>query len=233
MKVAIHQPNFLPWIGYFHKMANCDTFVLFDNVQLPTGKSYITRNLIKTNNGAKWLTVPVANKGEAILIKDAKIAVDNRWQRKHIQSIKFAYQKAPFFNDYIKDIENVYSKEWTGISDFNIAFIKLINEFLGIKTKILLSSEITSDELGGLEKIFDILEKLGADTYFSGSGSGSKRYILPEDFKKRRIDLVFQDFVHPIYPQLGKGFISNLSIIDLLFNCGPDSLKIMLNKDTN
>ena len=233
MKVAIHQPNFLPWLGYFHKMANCDTFVIFDNVQLPTGKSYETRNLIKTKDGPQWLTVPVADKGKAVLIKDAKIAVDNRWQKKHFQSIKFSYQKAPFFNDYIKDLEKIYSGKWTSLCDLNVALIKLMKELLGTKTRLILSSEMTQDKLSGPEKIFIILRELKADTYLSGSGSGSKRYIFPEEFKKNKINLVFQEFVHPVYPQLGTEFIPNLSVIDLLFNCGPESLKIILGKNKN
>lgn len=233
MKVAIHQPNFLPWIGYFHKMANCDVFVLFDDVQLPVGKSYVVRNLIKTNDGSAWLTVPVGEKGEAKLIKDAQIINSNNWRRKHLQTIKFAYQKSPFYKDYIGGIEDIYSKEWTNICDLNVAFIKLIKEFLGIKAKIILSSEISKNKLGnGKEKIFSILKELKADTYFSGRGSGSMRYIIPEDFKENKINLIFQDFVHPVYPQSGKEFIPNLSILDLLFNCGPDSLEIILNSES-
>lgn len=231
MKVAIHQPNYLPWLGYFHKMANCDVFVIFDNVQLPNGKSYETRNLIKTVSGPKWLTVPITNKGDNILIRDAKITDNNRWQKKHMNCIRSSYQKAPFFNNYIKDIEIIYNKEWTNLCDLNVELIKFFKEKLGIKAELILSSEIVKDDLGGAEKIFAILAKLRADIYISGAGAGSKRYIFPEDFKNRGINLVFQEFVHPVYPQLGGGFAQNLSVIDLLFNCGPDSLKIILGKN--
>jgi len=230
MKVAIHQPNFIPWIGYFHKMANCDIFVLLDDVQLPRGKSIANRNLIKTSQGPKWLTIPVVKRSQLILLKDAEIMVDNKWQKKHLKTIKFSYQKALFFNDYIKEIESVYSKNWTNLCNLNKALIKLIKELLGINTELVLSSEITPSDLKGKEKIFAILEKLKADIYLSGLGAGSKRYILPDEFKAKKINLVFQDFTHPIYPQLWGEFIPNLSIVDLLFNCGPDSLKILLGK---
>jgi hypothetical protein len=230
MTISIHQPNYLPWLGYFHKLAQSDIFVIFDDVQLPTGKMFITRSLIKTQNGPLWLNVPILNKGDKILIKDALIATNNNWQKKHLKSIIFSYQKAPFFNKYIEEIEQIYNTEWLKLCDLNLSIIRLINKLLNIKTKLVLSSEISSSELLGEEKILTIIKNFRADTYLSGKGKGSMRYISPSDFEREKIKLIFQEFTHPVYSQLWGKFIPNLSIIDLIFNYGPRSLEILNNK---
>lgn len=216
MIIACHQPNYLPWLGYFHKIANSDVFVLFDDVQIPNGKNFGTRISIKTSNGVLDLTIPILNRGDGILIKDAKMA-DKTWQKKHLKSIILSYQKAPYFKQYIGEIESIYNFEWENLCDFNITLIKLIIKFLGIKTKLVLSSELGVYSTGE-QRIIEMVKKLGGDTYLSGIGAGSKRYIREEDFKKEGIKLKWQDFIHPVYPQLYGEFIPNLSVIDYLFN---------------
>ena len=219
---ACHQPNYLPWLGYFDKMKKSDIFVLFDDVQVPTDKEFVVRNSIKGPNGIIELIVPIKNKKDKILIKDAFVT-GNNWQKKHFKSIVGSYQKAPYFKKYIRELERFYKINWKRLSDLNSALICILKDFLGIKTKLVFSSDLGLENLQGEEKILGIIKKLGGDTYISGTGVGSKRYIIPEDFEREGIKLIWQEFQYPVYPQLWGGeFVPKLSVIDYLFNCGKE-----------
>ncbi len=218
--IGIHQINYLPWLGYFNKLSQCDKFVFFDDVQLPLGKNYETRTSIKTPNGVLDLTIPILNKGEKVLIKDARMA--DGWKKKHLKSIIFSYQKSPYFNQYIGELEKIYSKDTNSFCEFGTEIIKLICKWLDIKTELVFSSQFPS-ELKGEERIIELIKKLGGTEYVSGTGSGSMRYAVPEHFKEAGIKLVWQEFIHPVYPQLWGEFKPNLSILDLIFNCGEYS----------
>lgn len=226
MIISIHQPNYLPWLGYFNKMARSDIFVIFDDVQLVRGKSFVTRNKIKTANGVQWLTVPVKEKSELKLIKDTLIAQDGKWQKKHWKTIQLSYRKAPYFSKYEEKFSQIYEASWGKVSELNIGIIKLIKELLEIKTTLVLSSEMDI-ETKGAEKIMSIIKKTKADQYLTGEGSGSKRYIIEEEFYENNIELIYQQFEHPTYTQLWGDFIPMLSIVDLLFNEGEKSLEIL------
>ena len=227
MIVGIHQPTFLPHLGFFHKMAQCDVFILFDDVQLPRGKSYCSRVKIKLNDKEHWLTIPIKGKGELKKIYDVEVDYTKKWRRKHLKIIKSAYCKSKYFTDYFPIFEEEYTVEQL-LNTFNILLIKRIRNALGIKTALHVASLMIGEELSGLNHIIELLKIMKADTYISGTGEGSKRYIDPEVFKKNNIKLKWQEFEHPIYPQLGNEFIPGLSIIDLLFNCGPESLNILM-----
>ena len=227
MIVAIHQPNYLPWLGYFNKMARSDVFVIFDDVQLVRGKSFVTRNRVKTANGVQWLTVPVKEKSELVLIKDTLIAQDGKWQKKHWKTIQLSYKKAPYFDKYEAKFSQIYDASWEKASELNVSLIKLIKDLMGIKTTLVLSSEMNI-EARGTEKIISILRELKADKYITGEGEGSKRYVAEEEFKKNNVELIYQHFEHPIYHQLWGDFVPNLSVIDLLFNEGDRSLQILM-----
>ena len=216
MIVSCHQPNYLPYLGYFDKIKNCDIFVLFDDVQLPQSNkdNFETKNKIKTSNGVLELNVPILKRGDRVFIKDALI-YDNGWRKKHLRSIIFAYKKAPFFNQYIKEIKRIYNTHWNKLVDLNVSLIKLFNKILGIKTEMVFSSDLKI-ETTGEQKIIDIVKKLNGDAYISGTGAGSKRYIIPEDFKREGIKLIWRDFQCPTYHQLWGEFVPNLSVIDYL-----------------
>ena len=228
MIISIHQPNFLPWLGYFHKIALSDVFVIFDDVQYPRAKTYGNRVLIKINNGKSWLTVPVLHKAELHKYNEIKIKESN-WKRKTLKTIKLSYKNAPYFSKYFDEFSEIYLNNYDSLVEFNYELIKFIADKLKISTEFVLSSDICKDvELQGEEKILFILENLCASDYISGTGEGSKRYIQEDEFRKRNIKLIWQNFVHPVYPQLYGDFISHLSIIDLLFNCGTESREILL-----
>jgi hypothetical protein len=226
MIVAIHQPNFIPWTGYFNKINKCDVFVLFDDVQFPRAKTFGNRVEIKTNTGAAWLTVPVTHRGEMNNFNEIEIDNNQGWAKKTAKTIKLAYQKAAHFNDYWEEFETLYMAKYVHLTELNTTLMKFAVDKLGITTKLVASSEILSaKEMSGAEKILAILKELNATEYLSGKGAGSRRYINDADFEAADIKLSWQNYDPKPYRQLWGDFAPNLSIIDLLFNEGPDSIK--------
>ena len=219
--VAIHQPNWIPYLGYFDKIRNSDIFVFLDNVTY-TKNDFINRNKIKTPDGWCWLTVPMVNKN-ILETPICKVEISNavNWRRKHYNSIQFNYGRAPHFEEYRNFFEEVYQSDWSLLAELNRFLIKSICAFLGIKGVFVDAS--TLDVKGSrTELLVDICETLDADVYLSGVGG--RIYIDYQMFEKSNIDIVFQEFKSPTYPQLHGDFIPNLSIIDYLLNCGGENL---------
>lgn len=218
MIISIHQPNYLPWLGYFHKIANSEVFVFLDNVPY-TKNSLINRNKIKTQRGANWMTLSVLTKGlNGQLIGDAEINNGMPWREIHWRTIKANYSKAPYFQDYKDRFENVYQKEWKNLADLNETLVELICEILGIRNVKF----VRASELGVYGKstslLISICKAVGADTYLSGNGG--KKYMDEELFEKEGIKLKYSEFRHPVYNQLWGSFVPNLSVIDFIFNEG-------------
>lgn len=231
IKVAIHQPNYCPWLGWWHKMAISDVFIILDDVQFPRGKTYTSRTQIKTNKGPLWLTVPISGKKHMRPIKDTRIAQSN-WQKKHWRSIELAYNKAPYFDTYAQDINIIYEYQWENLCSLNMTMINTIYRLLKLDTRIFMASEIVHDhDATGCEKILSICKAFVPPdvTYISGDGIGSRRYIDGDLFKQEGMGLEWQDFKHPEYPQQWGEFTPYMCILDLLFNCGPASLEILMD----
>ena len=228
MIVSIHQPNYLPWLGFFDKIKRSDIFVVFDDVQFPRGKKHFGhRNQIKTPNGAKWLSVPIKNKSDMVSFNDTIINYDIDWQRDHCSLIVNNYQKAPYFNDYYQGIENIIMSEYKSLTELSTDLIRYFMKELNIDTKIIYSSSISGLGLKGSDKIFSILENTRAKSYITGSGPGSQRYIDEEEFKKRNINLHWQNYECKEYNQLFGDFIPYLSVVDLLFNHGEKAGEVI------
>ena len=225
MVVSIHQSNYIPWLGFFNKILLSDTYVVFDDVQFPRGKDYANRNQIKTNNGKMWLTVPVIGKSDLKPWNQIEIN-KNGWVNKHLSNIESFYKKTPYFNEYYPEIKNIYLKDHNLLIDLTLDLIKHFLKILDKEVKIVLSSDIKTD-LKGLDKILYILKNLNATKYISGDGDGSKRYIDEKLFSDQGIELVWQNYKHPIYKQQFNEFIPYMSILDLLFNEGPNSKNII------
>jgi len=230
MICAIHQPQTFPYIGYFAKIIQSDIFVFFDDVQFKKNE-WQNRNRIKTDKGWMWLTVPVIHKfGQKI--NEVQINNKDNWRKKHINTFYTYYRKAPYFNEIIKNLEEIYSKEYDKLLDFNITSTNWILGYLKINKKILFSSELNYNpddkQMSADQKIISILKIIGANTYISGIGA--KDYLNTKLFDKENIKVVFQDFKHPVYHQLYGEFTPNLSIIDLLFNEGKKSVDIISRK---
>lgn len=224
MIIGIHQPNYIPWIGYFYKIMSCDKFVFLDDVQY-IKNSYINRNKIKTPQGDSWLTLPVYFKGNfGENINKIKLKNELNWNEKHLKTIEMNYKKSPFFQKYFNDLKEIYSIKYEYISDLNISIIKYILKVLDIKTEILLSSELQI-EGSSTERLINICKALGGDKYFSGKGG--EKYQDEDLYSENKIDLIYTDFVHPHYPQLWNEFLPNMSMLDFLFNCGEECVHII------
>jgi hypothetical protein len=230
MKVAIHQPNFLPWIGYFNKIRQVDKFVFLDDVQFERGKTFTSRTKILVQGKEFWMTVPVNNKSALMNISDIQVDSSFIWKKKQLKTLMLSYKKAPFFDEVFSIIDLVYSQKSTFLIDYNIPLIENICTYLGFRIEFKRSSEIINQDKSaiGMEKILDILLNTEATRYVSGSGVGSKRYINEPLLNKNGIELEWQNFEMMQYPRINNTeFISHLSIIDLLFNCGINSVKYL------
>jgi hypothetical protein len=225
--VAIMQPTFLPWIGYFSLLDSVDEFIFLDHVQFEK-RSWQQRNKIRNSQGEQWLSVPVRSKGkQKQLIKDVHISYDNmrRPLDKIMKTIETNYKKAPFYNDYYEDLNLILSKNPKHISKLNQDIIQWVCSKLQIITPCILSSEI--GVVGArADLLVDICKVKKATHYISPLGS--KVYLDETNaFELAGIPISYYNFKHPEYQQLHGGFIPYLSILDLLFNAGPDSRAIM------
>ncbi|GBF33459.1 hypothetical protein DCCM_2560 [Desulfocucumis palustris] len=218
MIISGHQPNYLPWLGYFHKMKSCDLFVILDDVLHSRG-AITNKNKIKGPEGARLLSVPLAQK--KVPIKDVTILNGSRWHNKHWNSLRTCYAKAPYWKDYQNLLLPIYDNPGEKLADFNLRLIKVISKILGISTPLVRSSEIPGITGSKGTKIINICKHFGADICLSGTGA--RDYNDEDEFARNHIRLVYQEFECPDYPQLWGGFIPNLSALDLIFNCGPGS----------
>lgn len=227
MKVAIHQPQYLPWLPYMLKIKHSDIFILLDTVDFQKN-GLQNRNQIKTAQGAQWLTVPVRQQiGQKI--QDVMIDSDLNWRRKHWQSLQQNYRKSSYFYLYAQELEEFYAKKWDRLNDVNIVFLKMLLRWMNIQTPVIRSSEMIGNGAGS-DLVLSLCMEVGATKYISGSGG--KNYLEPNSFERSGIEILYQPPVLPdIYPQLHPqaGFINALSVIDLIFNCGDawsDSLPV-------
>ena len=229
MRVTILQPSYLPWLGFFEQMTRSDKFVLLDDVQY-TRRDWRNRNKVRVKEGWVWLTVPVQQKSRfSQSLLETRIDNSVSWRRKHLETLRQHYCKAPFFEKYFPRCQQIYEKDWEFLFDLCLETIQFLKEEMGIETPLLRSSEM---KLSGekTERLVSICRELGATHYLSGE-SGSD-YISQEDFSNQGIGLEYQNYEHPVYPQRYPGFVPHLATIDLLFNCGEQSLSILKQDKT-
>ena len=214
--VAIHQPNYLPWIGYFQKMSLADIFVILDTVQF-SKRSYTQRTKIRTKEGWMWLTIPVEKKYYFKPIYEIHLPVESKWMRKHKMSLIKHYANSPFFDRSF--VERYYCSEFTTLQEFNeFGIFYLKNEF-EIENKVIRASELGLDKnLKSTELLIEIVKRVGGDVYISGMGG--KKYMEEEKFEKEGIEIRYFEFRPFEYPQRWEGFEPYMSAIDLLFNVG-------------
>lgn len=221
--VAIHQPQYLPWVPYFDKADSCDLFVYLDNVQFQR-RGVQNRNQIKTVNGAHFLTVPVKAKRDT-KIMDVRIA-NQEWQRKHVLTIQHSYAHAPFSEWFEQGLRPIIEQPWEYLADLNIAVTEWLFGCLGITCRRIRSSELAirgaKDDL-----IMNICQAVGASVYISGQGA--KSYQDADKFQARGIELRYQAYQNPRYPQCfsESGFLCDLSALDLVLNLGQQARQVM------
>lgn len=224
MKCAIMQPTYLPWVGYMNMIKEVDVFVFLDDVQF-SKRSWQQRNRIILNGKERYLTVPVLTSGKRNqLINEVKTSNDTDWKENHLQILKQAYGKHPYFKDVYKLLKSNFQDNNEFLCEININIIKSLMELLDIETKVLKSSDIPVDGKKS-EYLFRICDYLGVSTYLSAPGS--KEYIEKEGvFSKSNIEVIYHDFKPPIYNQKDiLEYISHLSVIDLIANIGKAESK--------
>jgi hypothetical protein len=226
MRVAINQPAYLPWMGYFDLIDQVDLFVVLDNVQFEK-QSWQHRNRIKTAAGLQWLTVPVKYRGHfGQLIRDVQVRDPQFW-RNHVRAVELAYRRAPFFKPYFAELARSLEQHANGcLCTLNLSLLQLLMEALGIKTPLVKASSL-GQEGKRTELLAKICRSVGATEYLSPFGSA--RYLLAEQhiLSRNEVSLTFQHYEPPEYRQLFPPFAAFASVIDLLFNEGPRALEIV------
>lgn len=224
MLLTIHQPNFLPWPGFFHKWMISDAMLLLDTVQYEKNE-WQNRNRIKTAQGAQWITVPV-NYRFPQTIREVGIA-DRRWPRKLCRSIEQAYAKAPYTADYWPEIKRILNEPFDLLRDLNAELIGLLGGNLGCTAPLKLASDLGVTNTDPTERLLELCEAMDADGYLSGQEG--RAYLDRDKFASRGVSLYFQAVEAPVYAQLHGDFASHLSVLDLLFNLGPEAAALVGN----
>lgn len=226
MILTAHQPAYLPWLGLFHKIALSDLFISFDQVQY-LKKDWNNRNKVKTSQGPVWLTVPVLSKGYfEKRISDIEINNTLPWGRKHWRTIKIAYARSPYFPRYQGFFEDIYHRHWESLTELNAYMLQWFLDTLGIRVPVRSAGEWNFRGAKS-DLVLDMCKQVGAADYIFGA-LGHDYADLP-CFGQAGIRIHFQNYRHPVYPQLHGDFVSHMSIVDLLFNCGDESRDRLLS----
>jgi len=223
--VTIHQPEHLPWLGFFHKMSHADEFIILDNVQFR--KNYFqNRNKIRTRTGWQWLTVPIEKHQSTDQIRQIKIKSSEGWEISNLNRIQANYVRAPYFTSFFEDLKKYFSPNSDSLVDLNVQLIKFLQNEMNIPTSIILASTILDNPgSGGTNVTLNLCKAVGADIYLSGVGG--REYLDTNHYMQEGIDVIFQDFHHPEYSQCYEPFIPAMSAIDLLMNHGEKSGDIL------
>ena len=226
MILSANQPYFAPFPGFFYKAHLSDVFVLLDSVQFPRGTTWITRNRFKNDQGPLWMTIPVWKKGLGLQkINAVRICHEGQWARKHLASLEHAYGRAPYFGDHADFILEIHASRLDRLVDFNTRIIQYLLQVLNVDTRLILMSE-TGIRHSGILLLIELCHYFGATTYLAQRSAAP--YLDETVFDKAGIKLQFFKSPSPIYPQLWGEYIKNLSTFDLIFNCGPRALDILL-----
>lgn len=228
------QPGYLPWLGYFEQLWRSDVFVHLDTVQYDR-HGWRNRNRIRTPGepGWSWLTVPVRTKGTfGAPIYAMMIDERTNWRQKHWRAIEHHYGSAPYFEAYAAPLKDIYERPWSRLVDLDVALVDTLADMLGLEAKrrVRASALGGADEDGPNERLVSLCQEFGADRYYSGAAA--RDYLDEALFRESGIEIVFQHYPHPAYRQRYPGFVSHLSIIDLIFNAGPESLTSLLVPST-
>ena len=228
MIIAANQPYFAPYAGFFYKASLCDNLVILDDVQFPRGTTWITRNRFKNDQGTLWLTIPVWKKGLGLQkIGTVRICHEGQWARKHLESLKHAYHNAPFFDQHLPFLKKLFTTDYEKIIDLNLEITRYIFDILELDTCLMKQSDLGVSGKGD-RLLVNICKHLGA-TVFVAQGA-AKKYIDGGLITRAGVTINYFSPPNLIYPQLWGDHIANLSIFDLIFNCGPKARDILLGK---
>lgn len=228
MIVTIHQPLYMPWLGYFHKLESADLMIILDEVPYSRG-DFVNRNRILRKQETQLITVPVSKFKFGTNINKILMSGTD-WKKDHLFKIRSSYSNTQYFDEYYEGITSIID-DFNGstVSKLDVDLIKYFMMELGITTEILLQSELMINAKSS-ELIEKICQFVDADKYISGSQG--LNYLIPEHFEDLGIELLFQEYSHPEYSQGAVPFVSQLSVLDLLFRQGPDSLKTIMTPES-
>jgi hypothetical protein len=217
--VVIHQPDFLPWLGFFDRLLRADLYIALDHAQFVSGtsRSWTHRDRIKTASGPQWLSLSVRKAPLGTPISEIRLAPGRAWRDANLNLLRESYRAAPFFAEIFPRLEALYGGAQERLADMTLQSIALLGELLDVRIETRLSSAMAPQGASN-EMLVDLLGKAGAGRYLSGQGA--RAYFRPEPFAQAGIEVAWQEFRHPVYPQLHGDFVPMLSAIDILFNCG-------------
>jgi len=227
VKVAVHQPQYLPWLGYLAKWAAADVLVLLDTVQYEK-HGWQNRNRIKTRDGAAWLTVPV-QAPFGTTIRDVRVDARQPWRRRHARAIEHAYADAPCFPRFREGLAALYAREWDALAPLAEASVRWLGAAFGIGTPIRLASALGVDADDATTRLVRLSRAVGATAYLAGRDGVA--YLDTAQFAAAGISVWSQAYEHPSYPQRHGAFVPNLSGLDLLLNAGEAGLAILRSGD--
>ena len=231
MIIAIHQPHFIPWLGYLHRMAQVDLFIVLDHVQFERS-NYQNRSRIRMDGEARWLTVPVLQRSYKERILDKEIDNHNRahpWGRNRLAILRNAYLQAGYLNMYVPALKQILEREWQRLVDLDAAMLDFLRDAFEIRTPIVRSSQLGA-EGAKAELVLNLCRAVKADALLVGFG-GAREYLTPEEFARQGVEIRYHQFNHPRYRQCGAApFMPGLAAVDLLFNAGPQSRALLMGE---
>lgn len=218
--VAIHQPNFLPWLGFFDKIRRCDVFIAMDNAQFSkTGGTWTNRVQMIVNGELAWLTMPIVRAYHGVLpIRDMKLREDSAWRAKLLRTIEQNYRRAPHFKDVFRLLEEAIRNPTPDLAEFNLGAIRALCEALGLDTPMIIGTSLQV-EGRATDLLVRMVKAVGGTAYFAGGGAAG--YQEDDKFQEAGVKVIYQEFQHPTYPQFNTSdFKAGLSVVDALMNCG-------------
>lgn len=222
MRVTIHQPQYVPWLGYLDKIDRADLFVVLDTVQY-TKQEWQNRNRIRTAQGWQWLTVPVLHRfGQKL--NEVRINQQVNWRAKHLRSLEVHYRQAAYLEEFLQGLRALYRDPWERLATLNLAVLRWLLTAFGIATPVRLASEMALRE-DPTDRLIDICKTVGATQYLAGAGA--RQYMDMARFEASGVRLEIQDFRHPVYRQCYVPFVPGMAAVDLLFTCGADALPLL------
>jgi hypothetical protein len=221
---VILQPSYIPWRGYFDQIRRADLFIFYDDVQYDK-HGWRNRNRIKTVQGSQWLTIPVHTRGvtSGIPIREVRIDWSRPWAKNHLKSLTLAYARAPYFSSYLPWLNSVYDRRDELLADFTIWLTMEISRRIGVtQANFMRSSDLEGVEGQKTDRLVGILKRVGASHYLSGPAA--QEYLEAEKFEAAGISLEYMHYNYPEYPQLHPPYDPSVTILDLMFMTGEQSL---------
>lgn len=224
MRLVVSQPMFLPWIGLFEQLRLADIFVHYDDVQMPQGRSFITRVQVKSASGARWMTAPLDRRRSGSSINESWFQHASDWRKKHLSTLHHCYAGAPHFGEMLALSEKIYGEPTENVALFNANAIELIAVWLGLEAEFVISSKL---EVGGRssQRLLDLCKYFGADTYITGLGA--LKYLDHELFDRNGVNVEYIVYEKRPYPQRHGDFTPFVTILDAIANCGMDAVGLI------